>query len=213
MKGLKVGTTMSALGLEKRVFDVVGGTILLAVTMPVMAAVAAAIRLSDGSPVLFRQERPGLNEAPFTMYKFRTMRAPQTGQDMYRTDELRVTTLGAFLRKTSLDELPELLNVIKGDMSLVGPRPLLVEYLPNYSPLHRRRHLVRPGITGMAQISGRRSLTFRQRLDLDIQYIEAWSPLLDLRILLKTLLVPFTTGSDESQSLDSVDDVGLMRKR
>jgi lipopolysaccharide/colanic/teichoic acid biosynthesis glycosyltransferase len=117
------------------------------------------------------------------------------------------------LRKTSLDELPELVNVIKGDMSLVGPRPLLVEYLPNYSPLHRRRHLVRPGITGLAQISGRRSLTFRQRLDLDIQYIEAWSPLLDLRILLKTLFVPFTTGSDESQSLDSVDDVGLMRKR
>jgi sugar transferase EpsL len=201
------------LGPEKRLVDLAGGSLLLVVTSPLMAAVAIAIRLSDGPPVLFRQRRPGHNEVIFTMYKFRTMRAPRPGEDMFRTDERRVTRIGSFLRKTSLDELPELVNVVKGEMSLVGPRPLLIEYLPNYSTKHRTRHLVRPGVTGLAQVSGRRSLTFSQRLDLDAQYVDLWSPGLDVRILLRTLLAPFRSGPGESQSLDAVDDLGLMRER
>lgn len=200
------------LGTGKRLVDVVGSTALLIVTSPVIAAVALAIRLSDGAPVLFRQRRPGLDEEVFTMYKFRTMRAPRSGEETYTTDAHRVTRVGAFLRRTSLDELPELVNVVKGEMSLVGPRPLLIEYLPNYSREHRRRHLVRPGVTGLAQVSGRRTLTFSQRLDLDVQYVDSWSPGLDARILLKTLAAPFTSSPGESQSLDSVDDLGLMKR-
>lgn len=194
----------------KRAIDVVGGALLLAVTSPVIAAVAAAIRVSDGPPVLFRQRRPGRDEVLFTMYKFRTMRNPRHGENIYRTDAERVTRVGAFLRRTSLDELPELVNVVKGDMSLVGPRPLLVEYLPHYSDNHRRRHLVRPGVTGLAQVSGRRHLTLSQRLALDVKYVDEWSPLLDLKILLRTLAAPCNSGPDESQSLEAVDDLGFM---
>ena len=174
----------------KRAIDIFGGAVLLAVTSPVIAAIAVAIRVSDGPPVLFRQRRL------FTMYKFRTMRSPRHGEDIYRTDAERVTRVGVFLRRTSLDELPELVNVVKGEMSLVGPRPLLVEYLPHYSDTHRGRHLVRPGVTGLAQVSGRRHLTLSQRLDLDV--------------LLRTLAAPFTSGPDESQSLEAVDDLGFM---
>ncbi len=196
----------------KRLADFVGSAVLLALFSPVMAGIAVVIRLNDGSPVLFRQHRPGLNGAVFAMYKFRTMRPPQSGQSMYTTDALRVTRAGAFLRKSSLDELPELWNVLKGDMSLVGPRPLLVEYLPRYSPRHRLRHCVRPGITGLAQVSGRRSLTFSERLDLDVRYVEEWSPALDVKILLKTLAVSLRKGSDETQLLESVDDLGLLTR-
>lgn len=202
---------MRALAAGKRFVDLIGGSILLLVSSPITAAVAIVIRVTAGPPILFRQQRPGRDEAIFTMYKFRTMRNPRPGEDMFRTDANRVTKVGAFLRRTSLDELPELLNVIKGEMSLVGPRPLLVEYLPNYSPEHRRRHSVRPGMTGLAQVSGRSSLTFSQRLDLDVQYIDGWSPRLDAKILLKTLTALFADGPDESQSLDEVDDLGLLR--
>lgn len=194
----------------KRAIDIFGGAVLLAVTSPVIAAIAVAIRVSDGPPVLFRQRRPGRDEVLFTMYKFRTMRSPRHGEDIYRTDAERVTRVGVFLRRTSLDELPELVNVVKGEMSLVGPRPLLVEYLPHYSDTHRGRHLVRPGVTGLAQVSGRRHLTLSQRLDLDVKYVDEWSPLLDLKILLRTLAAPFTSGPDESQSLEAVDDLGFM---
>ena len=211
MRQRRASARVGPLGPGKRLVDVVGSTALLIVTSPVIAAVALAIRLSDGSPVLFRQRRPGRDEEVFTMYKFRTMRAPRSGEETYTTDAQRVTRVGAFLRRTSLDELPELVNVVKGEMSLVGPRPLLIEYLPNYSPEHRRRHLVRPGVTGLAQVSGRRTLTFSQRLDLDVQYVDSWSPGLDVRILLKTLAAPFISSPGESQSLDSVDDLGLMK--
>jgi lipopolysaccharide/colanic/teichoic acid biosynthesis glycosyltransferase len=200
------------MGPEKRLLDVVVGTALLIAASPLLAAVALVIRLSDGSPVLFRQQRPGRDELVFTMYKFRTMRAPRPGEDMFTSDAQRVTRVGAFLRRTSLDELPELVNVVRGEMSLVGPRPLLVEYLPNYSTKHRRRHLVRPGVTGLAQVSGRRTLTFSQRLDLDVQYVDSWSLGLDMTILLKTISAPFHAGPGESQSLDSVDDLDLMKR-
>ena len=201
---------VKAMGASKRLVDVFGASLLLVIASPVMAAVAIAIRAADGSPVLVRQQRPGRDEAVFTMYKFRTMRNPRLGEDMLRTDAQRVTKVGAFLRRTSLDELPELANVVRGEMSLVGPRPLLIEYLPRYSAKHRRRHLVRPGVTGLAQVSGRRSLTFSQRLDLDVKYVDDWSTGLDVKILLRTLTAPFNAGSDESQSLDAVDDLGLL---
>lgn len=193
----------------KRAFDVSAGAAAILVAAPFMAAIAIAVRLTDGSPVIFRQERPGLDERIFTMYKFRTMRGAESHEETWTTDGIRVTKLGAWLRKTSLDELPELINVVKGDMSLVGPRPLLVMYLSKYSPAHQKRHNVRPGVTGLAQVSGRRKLTFGERLELDVKYVDNWSWRLDAQILVRTLLEPFRHGPDESQELHGVDDVGF----
>ncbi|ATO13944.1 hypothetical protein CO540_08960 [Micromonospora sp. WMMA2032] len=202
---------MAATDRAKRTFDVVVAGLLVVLLSPVMAAVAAAILLTAGRPVLFRQWRPGLHGSLFLLTKFRTMRPPRPGQDVWATDELRVTALGRFLRRTSLDELPELLHVLSGTMSLVGPRPLLTEYLPRYSARHARRHEVRPGITGLAQVSGRRSLTLGQRLELDVRYVDTWSLRLDLTILVRTLLEPFRRGDNPTQKLEEVDDVGLLR--
>jgi len=159
----------------------------LIVLSPVFALVALAVRASLGSPVIFRQRRPGMHERPFTLYKFRTMRDARDGQGALLPDARRLTRLGAFLRATSLDELPELANVLRGDMSLVGPRPLLMEYLPLYSPEQRRRHDVRPGVTGLAQVNGRNALTWREKFALDIEYVDHISVGLDLRILLLTI--------------------------
>jgi lipopolysaccharide/colanic/teichoic acid biosynthesis glycosyltransferase len=176
----------------KRAFDVVvAGTVLLLLS-PMIVAVWLIVLLTLGRPVLFRHIRPGLNGVPFTIYKFRTMRPPKRpGGELY-DDAERLTSIGRFLRSTSLDELPELFNVLKGDMSLVGPRPLLVEYLPLYTPEQARRHLVRPGITGLAQISGRNELDWERRLALDVHYVDHRSFWLDLRILAWTL--PRTVG-------------------
>lgn len=166
----------------KRLFDVlVSGTLLL-VLSPVIAAVSALIRRSMGPPVLFRQQRPGLGGRIFTLYKFRTM------IDGPGTDAERLTDVGRFVRSTSLDELPQLWNVLKGDMSLVGPRPLLPQYLERYSERQARRHEVRPGITGLAQVSGRNALTWEDRFELDVQYVEKLSPILDARIVGRTIL-------------------------
>jgi len=159
----------------------------LIVLSPLFALVALAVRASLGSPVIFRQRRPGMHERPFTLYKFRTMRDARDGQGALLPDARRLTRLGAFLRATSLDELPELANVLRGDMSLVGPRPLLMEYLPLYSPEQRRRHDVRPGVTGLAQVIGRNALTWREKFALDIEYVDHISVGLDLRILLLTI--------------------------
>ncbi|HEX7134757.1 MAG TPA: sugar transferase, partial [Iamia sp.] len=146
-----------------------------------MAVVALAVRRSMGSPVLFRQTRPGLGGEPFTLVKFRTMRSgPGDDGD-------RLTPLGRVLRTTSLDELPELWNVLRGDMSLVGPRPLLPEYLDRYSPRQARRHEVRPGLTGLAQVSGRNTVAWDDRLELDVRYVETWTIGGDLRILARTV--------------------------
>jgi lipopolysaccharide/colanic/teichoic acid biosynthesis glycosyltransferase len=165
----------------KRAVDLIGAGLGLLVAALPMAVIAIAIRLSQGPPVLFRQVRPGRHGAPFELVKFRTMRVG-TG-----ADEDRVTRLGALLRSTSLDELPELWNVLKGDMSLVGPRPLLLEYLDRYSPRQARRHEVRPGLTGLAQVSGRNLVGWDDRLELDVQYVETRSLALDLKILLRTV--------------------------
>ena len=171
----------------KRGMDLVlaaGGLVLLA---PVLCFIAVLIRTISGSPVLFRQKRPGLKGEIFMLYKFRTMRNESFSEGLPHDDEKRLTRLGRLLRKTSLDELPELWNVVRGEMSLVGPRPLLVDYLPLYSPEQSRRHDMKPGITGLAQISGRNKLNWEDRFRLDVWYVDHWSVGLDFRILLQTL--------------------------
>lgn len=175
--------------IAKRAIDVVGSAGALAVTAPVSLPVAAAIRITMGSPVLFRQVRPGKDDKPFQLYKFRTMRDLRPGEDMLATDAERITRLGKFLRETSIDELPTLLNVLKGEMSLVGPRPLLMRYLDRYTPRQARRHDVKPGITGLAQINGRNALTWEQKFEHDVYYVEHRSLLFDLEILVRTVLV------------------------
>lgn len=170
----------------KRIVDVVGATFGLVVFAVPMLFVALAIRWRMGRPVIFRQVRPGLHGKPFTIFKFRTMRDERDAAGLLRPDHERLTTLGRWLRRTSLDELPELWNVLRGDMSLVGPRPLLLDYLAYYTPDERRRHHVRPGLTGLAQIRGRNLADWNQRFGEDLRYVDHLSPLLDLRILLST---------------------------
>ncbi len=175
----------------KRGMDLVGATFGLVLLAPVMLVVALLIRLAMGSPVLFRQERPGLYGRPFMMYKFRTMLDIRNERGELLPDELRLTPVGQFLRKTSSDELPELFNVFKGDMSLVGPRPLLMDYLDRYTPEQARRHEVKPGITGWAQVNGRNALTWEEKFKLDVWYVDNWSLWLDIKILFMTLVKVF----------------------
>ena len=170
----------------KRALDLAVSSTVLAVTSPLMLATAVAVRATMGSPVLFRQPRPGRGGAPFELAKFRTMRAVRRGEEMVSSDADRMTKLGGFLRRTSLDELPTLLSVLRGDMSLVGPRPLLVRYLDRYTSEQARRHELRPGITGWAQVNGRNQVTWEQKLALDVWYVEHRSLVLDLRILART---------------------------
>lgn len=172
----------------KRILDIVLSAIGLVVLSPVIVLVALLIRLKIGGPVFFRQARPGLSGKPFDVVKFRSMtdELDDTGQPL--PDSERLTGLGRFLRSTSLDELPELWNVLKGEMSLVGPRPLLMEYLPLYSEEQARRHNVRPGITGWAQVNGRNALGWDERFELDVWYVDNQSLWLDLKILLMTLV-------------------------
>jgi sugar transferase EpsL len=167
--------------------DVVGATALLVVLSPLLAVLALLVRLRMGRPVLFRQVRPGWHERPFVLLKFRTMRDERDGAGRLLSDEARLTRFGRLLRRTSLDELPELVNVVRGEMSLVGPRPLLMEYLPRYSAEQRRRHDVRPGITGWTQVNGRNALDWDEKLRLDVWYVDHRSLRMDLAILLRTL--------------------------
>lgn len=171
----------------KRGIDLVGAATALALLAPVLALTSLSVAVIDGPPVLFRQRRPGLGGKPFTILKFRTMREPLPDELWYRTDAARVSRLGRFLRATSLDELPELWNVVRGEMSLVGPRPLLMEYLDVYTPEERRRHDMPPGITGWAAVKGRHTLQFHERLRLDVWYVDHWSLWLDLKILALTV--------------------------
>ena len=171
----------------KRAFDIVASAIGLLLLGPVIAVLAWQIRKKLGSPVLFRQTRPGLHGQPFQMVKFRTMRDAIGPDGQPLPDSERMTPFGSFLRAASLDELPELWNVLKGDMSLVGPRPLLMEYLPLYSPEQARRHEVRPGVTGWAQINGRNALSWEEKFRLDVWYVDNQSFWLDLKILALTV--------------------------
>lgn len=174
-------------GALKRLFDLVSASLALLLLFPVLLLVAWLVHRRLGSPVLFRQVRPGLHGKPFEMVKFRTMRDAVDTEGNALPDAERLTPFGRFLRSTSLDELPELWNVIKGDMSLVGPRPLLMEYLPLYSAEQARRHEVRPGITGWAQVNGRNAVSWPEKFALDIWYVDNRSLLLDIRILILTI--------------------------
>jgi sugar transferase EpsL len=171
----------------KRAIDVVIGGLALCASAPVLAVVAVIVRVRLGSPVLFRQRRPGRQERPFEILKFRTMREGVDSKGMLLPDSLRLDRFGRFLRSTSLDELPELWNVVKGEMSLVGPRPLLMRYLDRYTEGQRHRHDVRPGITGLAQVSGRNALDWEQKFELDLEYVRRCSFILDLQILARTV--------------------------
>jgi len=171
----------------KRLFDILVSAGALLLFSPVIAAVAIAVRLNMGSPVLFRHRRPGLNGRPFVMLKFRTMRERAGADGEPLPDSERLTRLGTFLRSTSLDELPELLNVLKGEMSLVGPRPLLMEYLERYDDFQARRHEVKPGMTGWAQVNGRNAITWEEKFRHDVWYVDNRSVWLDLRIIVMTI--------------------------
>lgn len=171
----------------KRLIDLIVSGLALALLAPVFLLLGLLIRLKLGSPVLFRQTRPGMNGQPFTMVKFRTMRNAADHHGAPLPDSERLTPFGRLLRSTSLDELPELWNVLKGDMSLVGPRPLLMEYLPLYSQEQQRRHEVRPGITGWAQVNGRNALSWEDKFKLDVWYVDNRTILLDLKILFLTV--------------------------
>jgi sugar transferase EpsL len=171
----------------KRLLDVVVAVTLLILLSPVLCVTAALVAAATGRPVLFRQQRPGLGGKVFTIVKFRTMRDATDASGNPLPDAQRITRLGRFLRRTSLDELPELVNILRGDMSLVGPRPLLLEYLPRYTDEQMRRHEVRPGITGWSQVNGRNALTWDEKFALDVWYVDHRSMRLDLQILLKTI--------------------------
>jgi lipopolysaccharide/colanic/teichoic acid biosynthesis glycosyltransferase len=199
----------------KRIFDIVASTTALIALFPIMVALTLLVRHRMGAPAMFRQIRPGLRGRPFEMIKFRTMRDAIGSDGSPLSDAERLTSFGRWLRATSLDELPELWNVLKGDMSLVGPRPLLVDYLPLYTPEQARRHEVRPGLTGWAQVNGRNSLDWARKFELDVWYVDNRSFLLDLKILLMTVqkvtrseginatgeaTMPFFTGKSDGPS-------------
>lgn len=170
----------------KRIFDMLSALLGLIVLSPVLVATAILVRIKLGSPVLFKQQRPGLHAQPFYVYKFRTMTDWRGADGQLLPDEVRLTPFGKLLRRLSLDELPQLLNVVKGDLSLVGPRPLLMQYLPLYSPEQARRHEVRPGITGWAQVNGRNAISWEEKFKLDVWYVDHQSFWLDLKILWMT---------------------------
>jgi lipopolysaccharide/colanic/teichoic acid biosynthesis glycosyltransferase len=176
----------------KRLVDVVGASLALVALSPIIALVATIVRTRIGSPVFFRQIRPGRNGEPFRIIKFRTMTDEKAPDGALLPDEERLVEAGRRLRRWSLDELPELWNVVTGDMSLVGPRPLLMDYLPRYTAEQARRHEVRPGVTGLAQVSGRNDLPWEDRFELDVWYVDNWSIWLDLKIVVMTVGRVFT---------------------
>jgi len=178
---------MRSTPIVKRIFDLVISLMLLILLSPLLGLLAVLVWVKLGIPVIFIQQRPGKNGKIFRLYKFRSMRDSSNVKGVLLPDAQRLTPLGSFLRSTSLDELPELVNVLKGEMSLVGPRPLLIEYLERYTPEQARRHEVLPGITGWAQVNGRNALSWEDKFRLDIWYIDHWSLWLDLKILIMTV--------------------------
>ena len=190
----------------KRFFDILMSGIAIVLLSPVFLLVALLVRFKLGSPVIFKQERPGLNEKIFKMYKFRTMTDAKDENGELLPDEERLTSFGMKLRSTSLDELPELINIFKGDMSIVGPRPLLVKYLQLYNEYQRMRHNVRPGITGLAQVNGRNSISWSEKFDLDIKYIQNVTFKGDIIILLKTVLTVFKRNGISSETSATMEE-------
>ncbi len=196
---------------SKRILDVVASGAALIFLCPLLGLVAVSIWLNMGCPVLFRHTRPGYRAKPFVLFKFRTLTDGCDSEGNLLPDPDRLTPLGSFLRRWSLDELPQLWNVLKGDMSLVGPRPLLMEYLEKYTPEQARRHDVRPGLTGWAQLHGRQNLLFSKRLLMDVWYVDHWSLPLDLKLIFLTLLrLHKLSAVGASPDLDKTDDLGLI---
>lgn len=184
----------------KRPMDFMLSLMALIVLSPVLLVVSILVRIKLGSPVIFKQQRPGLNEKIFYLYKFRTMTNQKDAKGNLLSDDIRLTKFGKFLRSTSLDELPSLFNILKGDLSIVGPRPLLVQYLPLYNDFQKRRHEVRPGLTGLAQISGRNAITWNQKFSYDIKYVDNISLIGDLIIIFKTIKKVFIREGISSQN-------------
>ena len=190
----------------KRAFDIViSGTAMLLLS-PLMLAVAILVRAKHGAPVIFKQERPGLNEKSFYMYKFRSMTNERDAEGKLLPDEKRLTEFGKFLRASSLDELPELWNILRGDLSLIGPRPLLVKYLPRYSERQHKRHLVRPGMTGWAQVHGRNLLSWHDKFEYDVWYAEHISFGLDVKIFFMTILKVLKREGINSESAATMEE-------
>lgn len=211
---MSVGVSMYA--VTKRIIDIIVALVGLVLSSPVTLILALVIGVNMGKPVFFSQVRPGRHGKPFRLVKFRTMKGARDQSGKLLPDEERLTPLGKWIRKTSLDEVPQLLNVLKGEMSLVGPRPLLMEYLPLYSPIQARRHDVKPGITGWAQVNGRNSISWNEKFELDIWYVDHQSLVLDLKIILHTFMkilrrdgvshsnhatMPIFTGGSDHESL------------
>lgn len=190
----------------KRCLDFLLSLTALIILSPVLLLVAILVRCKLGSPILFKQKRPGLHEKIFCMYKFRTMTDAKDADGNLLPDEVRLTKFGKLLRSTSLDELPELFNILKGDMAIVGPRPLLVQYLPRYNERQRRRHDVRPGFTGLAQVNGRNSISWQEKFEWDVRYVENVSFLMDLRIIAKTVKVVLKRDGISSETSATMEE-------
>ena len=188
----------------KRPMDFILSLIAIIVLSPVMLIVAILIRIKLGSPIIFKQKRPGLNEKIFTLYKFRTMTDERDENGELLPDSVRLTRFGKFLRSTSLDELPELFNILKGHMSIVGPRPLLVQYLPLYNEHQKRRHEVRPGLSGWAQVNGRNAISWEDKFNLDIEYVDSVSLALDIKIIFMTCKKVFEKEGIEFKQSKSI---------
>ena len=192
----------------KRILDLILSLMALILLMPLMIIIGILVRINLGSPIIFKQKRPGKNEKIFTLYKFRTMTDEKDEKGKLLPDSQRLTKFGKFLRSTSLDELPELINILKGDMSIVGPRPLLVEYLKLYNEEQKHRHDVRPGLTGLAQTSGRNAITWEEKFEKDIEYVHNISFIGDVKIIIKTAIKVFKregisgTNSDTMQKFE-----------
>lgn len=189
----------------KRPMDIILSLIAIIVLSPVLLVVAFLVRVKLGSPVLFKQKRPGLNEKVFTMYKFRTMTDERDESGELLPDSVRLTKFGRFLRSTSIDELPELFNILRGDMSIVGPRPLLEQYLPLYDERQKRRHKVRPGLSGLAQVNGRNAISWDEKFDLDVNYIDSLSFIGDWKIIFLTIKKVFVREGINSEAVATME--------
>lgn len=172
----------------KRILDIISSLLAIIILSPLLAVTSVLVKTKLGSPVLFRQERPGKDEKIFTLMKFRTMTDERDENGELLPDEVRLTKFGKFLRSTSIDELPELFNILKGDMSVIGPRPLLVQYLPRYNEHQHRRHEVKPGLSGWAQVNGRNAISWEEKFDFDVEYVDNYSLLMDIKILFMTVV-------------------------
>ncbi len=190
----------------KRLLDIILSSIGIIVLLPIYIIVAILVRIKLGSPIIFKQSRPGKNEKIFEMFKFRTMTDARDENGELLDDSKRLTKFGRTLRSTSLDELPELFNILKGDMSIVGPRPLLVRYLPLYSETQRHRHDVRPGLVGLAQVSGRNAISWNQKFELDVKYVNECSLLLDMKIIFKAAFVVFKRDGVSSSTSETMEE-------